>query len=47
MRGVYQDADGPEGSKDGSSPLARGLLERVAALDDPDGIIPACAGFTT
>ena len=45
-RGVYRSRGGAGAAADGSSPLARGL--RAAGRDpaDPQGIIPARAGFT-
>ena len=45
-RGVYApvEAQGPRSG--GSSPLARGLQERVGNFDSFEGIIPARAGFT-
>ena len=45
-RGVYRDPPGSDGSPDGSSPLARGLLLGVGQGDGAVGIIPARAGFT-
>ena len=45
-RGVYRSPDLTADTKDGSSPLARGLLGEVLTIKDIIGIIPARAGFT-
>ena len=45
-RGVYGGIVGGIGGHDGSSPLARGLLDRVPSPADAVRIIPARAGFT-
>ena len=45
-RGVYLPEGSPRMTPRGSSPLARGLLARGLPEDDPEGIIPARAGFT-
>ena len=45
-RGVYAPAIEGQAVFQGSSPLARGLLEPLALLSDPHRIIPARAGFT-
>ena len=45
-RGVYVHVNRGYPWSDGSSPLARGLLELSGLLDEPLGIIPARAGFT-
>ena len=45
-RGVYRAFLGDNGLSQGSSPLARGLLEAGAVVAVPVGIIPARAGFT-
>ena len=45
-RGVYRLCRRVRGRLRGSSPLARGLLERVIGGQERDGIIPARAGFT-
>ena len=45
-RGVYACIGPAEAVAYGSSPLARGLLAGCHATSDPDGIIPARAGFT-
>ena len=45
-RGVYRDPLAEPVLKDGSSPLARGLLHEGAAVNPRAGIIPARAGFT-
>ena len=45
-RGVYLDMGSDYVTRDGSSPLARGLPLRAAAVGDYEGIIPARAGFT-
>ena len=45
-RGVYAGAGPAEGLGEGSSPLARGLLDTGAEYIVGDGIIPARAGFT-
>ena len=46
-RGVYQEFIAQATQMGGSSPLARGLLERERRRREGDGIIPARAGFTT
>ena len=45
-RGVYSDAFHDRIAIQGSSPLARGLLQMDYTLQHPVGIIPARAGFT-
>ena len=45
-RGVYSPASSREPPRPGSSPLARGLREAIAAALDRARIIPARAGFT-
>ena len=45
-RGVYRMGGGALGPAPGSSPLARGLRDRLPPGDDLRGIIPARAGFT-
>ena len=45
-RGVYRSYDLMVRGRDGSSPLARGLLARNIAIRFAAGIIPARAGFT-
>ena len=45
-RGVYRSGASQEDRPCGSSPLARGLLEGLAAALTDLGIIPARAGFT-
>ena len=45
-RGVYPGADGDVSAHFGSSPLARGLPREHLLRPEPDGIIPARAGFT-
>ena len=45
-RGVYATSPMTRTRARGSSPLARGLHTRGAVHMDPDGIIPARAGFT-
>ena len=46
LRGVYDGVKAILTSKDGSSPLARGLRARPGLRRRPGRIIPACAGFT-
>ena len=45
-RGVYWLASSTTLDQDGSSPLARGLLDEHGRFLTPTGIIPARAGFT-
>ena len=45
-RGVYPTPAAPTGAHEGSSPLARGLLEHEATYEKMVRIIPARAGFT-
>ena len=45
-RGVYDQDGGHAGHRQGSSPLARGLLDAAADPHGLRGIIPARAGFT-
>ena len=45
-RGVYRAISVLPKSAPGSSPLARGLLERVSTVESGSRIIPARAGFT-
>ena len=45
-RGVYEMCLTGAFSREGSSPLARGLRRRCRRPHSPDGIIPARAGFT-
>ena len=45
-RGVYVGSHTASNMINGSSPLARGLPPRVGPRPDPQGIIPARAGFT-
>ena len=45
-RGVYRPHVQALSDREGSSPLARGLLALVIHVDDPGRIIPARAGFT-
>ena len=45
-RGVYSTGSPTPPSPPGSSPLARGLLEKIVAQAQKQGIIPARAGFT-
>ena len=47
MRGVYAPWRREVRSRWGSSPLARGLLNRTLGIGQVMGIIPARAGFTT
>ena len=46
-RGVYRSPDLTADTKDGSSPLARGLRHSEPVLISRSGIIPARAGFTS
>ena len=46
-RGVYSDPDTARGQAEGSSPLARGLLNSWTCRAGLDRIIPARAGFTS
>ena len=45
-RGVYSERRSAVTSLSGSSPLARGLRQRLGGVPLDDGIIPARAGFT-
>ena len=45
-RGVYMSLKNPLPGSEGSSPLARGLLDHEKVLVGDGGIIPARAGFT-
>ena len=47
MRGVYPSAPSATGTLLGSSPHARGLHHHALTFFVIDGIIPACAGFTS
>ena len=46
-RGVYRQCPGSAHSRQGSSPLARGLQRAIMNPTTRDGIIPARAGFTS
>ena len=47
MRGEHLHAGVDNDGKPGSSPHARGTPHSACKFDQPDGIIPACAGNTT